>query len=72
MRAKITSKSELTMNLRQSFVFDILNDAGDVLLSSQTVECSPSTAITEIKQKVQSYQEEYERSQELPEGLEIE
>lgn len=72
MKAKITQKSELSMNLRQSFVFDILDDDGEVLLSSQTVECSPSTAITEIKQKVQSYQEEYEKSQELPEGLEIE
>ena len=71
MKAKITSKSELTMNLRQSFVFDILNDEDEVLLSSQTVECSPSTAITEIKQKVQAYQEEYEKSQELLEGMEI-
>lgn len=72
MRAIITQKSALTMNLRQSFVFDIVDDDGTVLLASQTVECSPSTAVTEIKQKIQSYQEEYERSQELPEGTEIE
>lgn len=71
MRAKITSKSELTMNLRQSFVFDILNDAGDVLLSSQTVECSPSTAVDEIKAKVQAYAEEYETSEQLEVGTEI-
>lgn len=72
MKAKITSKSELTMNLRQSFVFDIVDDEGITLLTSQTVECSPSNAITEIKQKVLAYQEEYEKSQELPEGMEIE
>lgn len=72
MKAIITQKSELSLNLKQSFVFDILDDEGEVLLSSQTVECSPSTAITEIKQKVLAYQEEYEKSQELPEGLEIE
>ena len=72
MKAIIKQKSELSLSLKQSFVFDILDDEGEILLSSQTVECSPSTAITEIKQKVQAYQEEYEKSQELPEGMEIE
>ena len=72
MKAIITQKSQLTFNLRQSFVFDIVDDEGEIILASQTVECSPSTAINEIKQKIQAYQEEYERSQELPEGMEIE
>lgn len=71
MRAIITQKSELSLSLKQSFVFDILDDEGEVLLSSQTVECSPSNAVNEIKQKLQAYEEEYELSQDLPEGLEI-
>ena len=38
MRAIITQKSALTMNLRQSFIFDIIDNDGAVLLASQTVD----------------------------------
>jgi hypothetical protein len=50
----------------------MLDDDNQTILTSQTVECSPSTAVDEIKQKVKAYEEEYERSQQLPEGMEIE
>lgn len=71
MKAIITQKSELTLNLRQYFTFDILSDTGEVILTSQAIECSPSTAIEEIRAKVQAYADEYETSQELEVGTEI-
>lgn len=71
MKARITQKSELTLNLNQHFTFDILDDDGNTVLTSQTVECSPSVAVTEITNKLQAYQTEYETSQDLPVGMEI-
>jgi len=71
MRAKITTKSELTLNLSQHFTFDILDDDGNTVLTSQTVECSPSNAVAEIAAKLQAYQAEYEKSQDLEVGMEI-
>lgn len=71
MKAKITQKSELTLNLKQYFTFDILSDSGETILTSQAIECSPSTAVEEIKAKVQACAEEYETSQELEVGTEI-
>lgn len=71
MKAKITQKSELTLNLRQYFTFDILSDTGETILTSQAIECSPSTAVEEIKAKVQAYADEYETSEQLEVGTEI-
>jgi len=71
MKAKITQKSELTLNLNQHFTFDILDDDGNTVLTSQTVECSPSNAVAEIAAKLQAYQAEYEKSQDLEVGMEI-
>lgn len=72
MKAKITDKSELTLQLTQHFTFDILNDEGEPLLISQSIECSPSNAINEIKAKIAAYQSEYELSaEELEIGTEI-
>lgn len=71
MKAIITQKSELTLNLTQHFVFDVISDDDVVLLSSQSVECSPSNAINEIKSKVALFAEEYEKSHQLEVGTEI-
>lgn len=71
MKAIITAKSELTLNLNQHFTFDILDDDGNTVLTSQTVECSPSNAVAEIAAKLQAYQQEYEKSEELEVGMEI-
>jgi len=71
MKAIITQKSELTLNLNQHFTFDILDDDGNTVLTSQTVECSPSNAVAEIAAKLQAYQAEYETSQDLEVGMEI-
>lgn len=71
MKAIITQKSELTLNLTQHFTFDVISDEGEAILTSQTVECVPSNAVNEIKSRVQAYEAEYQVSQELPEGLEI-
>jgi len=71
MKAIITQKSELTLNLNQHFTFDILDDDGNTVLTSQTVECSPSNAVAEIAAKLQAYQAEYEKSQDLEVGMEI-
>jgi len=71
MKAIITAKSELTLNLNQHFTFDILDDDGNTVLTSQTVECSPSNAVAEIAAKLQAYQAEYEKSQDLEVGMEI-
>ena len=71
MKAIITQKSELTLNLNQHFTFDIVGDDGEQILTSQTIECSPSTAVQELTAKLNAYQEEYTKSQELEIGMEI-
>lgn len=70
MKAVITQKSELTLNLSQHFTFDIV-DGDTPILTSQTMECSPSTAVQELTAKLNAYQEEYTKSEELPVGMEI-
>ena len=70
MRAIITQKSELDLNLQQSYTFDILN-GDEVILSSQAIRCSPSQAEDEIRNKVAAYEVEYQLSEQLEEGTEI-
>ena len=70
MKAIITQKSELDLNLQQSYTFDILN-GDEVILTSQVVRCSPSQAIDEIRTKVAAYEAEYEVSEQLDEGTEV-
>lgn len=70
MKAIITQKSELDLNLQQSYVFDVLN-SDEVILTSQEVRCSPSQANNEIKTKLDAYATEYELSQQIEEGTEI-
>ena len=70
MKAVITQKSELDLNLQQSYTFDIL-EGDEVILSSQAVRCSPSQAEDEIRNKVAAYETEYQLSQQLEEGTEI-
>ena len=70
MKAIITQKSELDLNLQQSYTFDILN-GDEVILTSQVVRCSPSQATDEIKAKVAAYEAEYQLSQQLAEGTEV-
>lgn len=71
MKLVITQKSELTLNLNQHFTFDIVGDEGEAILTSQTMECSPSTAVTELTAKLNAYQDEYAKSEDLPVGMEI-
>jgi hypothetical protein len=70
MRAIITQKSELDLNLQQSYTFDIL-EGDEAILTSQTVRCSPSQAEDEIRAKVAAYEVEYQLSEQLEEGTEI-
>lgn len=70
MKARITQKSELDLNLQQSYTFDILN-GDEVILSSQAIRCSPSQAADEIRAKVAAYEAEYQLSEQLEEGTEI-
>lgn len=70
MRARITQKSELDLNLQQSYTFDIL-EGDTIVLSSQAIRCSPSQATDEIKAKVAAYEVEYQLSAQLEEGTEI-
>jgi len=70
MKLIITAKSELTLNLNQHFTFDIV-DGDTTILTSQTMECSPSTAVQDLTAKLNAYQEEYTKSEDLPVGLEI-
>lgn len=71
MRAIITQKSEISLDLQQSVTFDVLADDGTVILSSQTVQASPSQVSQVIKDKLTAYQTEYELSQQLEVGAEI-
>ncbi len=70
MKAIITQKSELDLNLQQSYSFDVL-DGGEVILTSQEVRCSPSQAEDEIKSRLDAYSTEYELSKQIEEGTEI-
>lgn len=70
MKAIITSKSELTLNLTQQFIFDIV-DGDNVVLSSQVVEAIPSHAEAEIKNHLDAFVAEYEASQNIEIGTEI-
>ena len=70
MRAIITQKSELDLNLQQSYTFDIL-EGDEVILTSQAIRCSPSQAIEEIRTKVAAYEAEYQLSEQLEEGTEV-
>jgi hypothetical protein len=70
MKAIITSKSELTLNLTQHFVFDIV-DGDTPILTSQVVEAVPSNAEAEIKSRLDAFVAEYEISQNIQIGMEI-
>lgn len=70
MKAIITSKSELTLNLTQQFIFDIV-DGDNVVLSSQVVEAIPSHAEAEIKNHLDAFVAEYQASQSIEIGTEI-
>jgi hypothetical protein len=70
MKAIITSKSELTLNLTQHFVFDIV-DGDTPILTSQVVEAVPSNAEAEIKSRLDAFVAEYEISQNIEIGMEI-
>lgn len=70
MKAKITQKSELDLNLQQSFTFDIL-DGETPVLTSQSLRCSPSQLEQEILNKLSAYETEYQLSQQIDEGTEI-
>ena len=70
MRAIITSKSELTLNLTQQFIFDILDD-DQTILTSQVVEAIPSHAEAEIKNRLDAFVAEYQASQDIEIGTEI-
>lgn len=70
MKAIITSKSELTLNLTQQFIFDIVD--GDIaILTSQVVEAIPSHAEAEIKNRLDAFVAEYQASQDIEIGMEI-
>jgi len=71
MKAKIKDKSQLTLQLKQYFTFDILSDEGEVLLADQTIEATPSNAIEDIRKKLSEYQTEYELSASIELELEI-
>jgi hypothetical protein len=70
MKAIITSKSELTLNLTQQFIFDIVDD-DQAILTSQVVEAIPSHAEAEIKNKLDAFAAEYQVSQDIEIGTEI-
>jgi len=72
MKAIITGKTELKFGLKQMFTFDIVDDDGKVVLSNQSMDCIPSNAVSEIRSEVAKYQAEYEISNELAIGTEIE
>ena len=70
MKAIITQKSELDLNLQQSYTFDIL-EGDEAILTNQAIRCSPSQAEDEIRAKVAAYETEYQLSAQLEEGTEI-
>lgn len=71
MKARITSKSEIRLDLNQDVMFDILTDNDQTVLTSQTMAGPPSQLANMIKEKLLAYQVEYDVSQQLEIGAEI-
>lgn len=71
MKAIITQKSELEINLTKFYTFDIVDDDGSVILSSQVIQCRPSEATDSIKAKVAAFESEYEQDADIEVGSEV-
>lgn len=71
MKAIIKSASNINGNLIQDIVYDILNDDDQVIFEGLTISCLPSEASLIIKNSLTKYVDEYERSLEVTEGMEI-
>jgi len=70
MKALITAKSELSLNLTKFYTFDVVSD-GEVILSSQSVECRPSELQDVIKNKLDDFTVEYEKDLDIEVGQEV-
>lgn len=72
MKAKITAKSELRWPaLVRDYTFDILDDEGELILGSQSVEARPSEISGRIQQIVTEYQVAFEDENDVEIGAEI-
>ena len=72
MKAKITNKSELRLSdLTREYIFDILDDSGEIVLANQTITTRPSTVVADLQAKVAEYQAVYEDENDAEVGEEI-
>lgn len=71
MKAIITQKSELEVNLTKFYTFDIVEDDGTPISTSQVVQCRPSEVNEVVKAKVAAFQEEFEKDIDIEVGTEI-
>ncbi len=72
MKAKITNKSELRLSdLTREYVFDILDDSGEIVLANQRITTRPSTVVTDVQEKVAEYEVAYEDQNDVEVGQEI-
>lgn len=72
MKAIITDKSELRLSdLTREYTFDIVDDEGEAILTSQVITSQPSSVVTQIQAIVAEYQVVYEDENDVEVGEEI-
>ncbi len=72
MKAKITAKSELRLSdLTREYTFDIVDDEGEPILTSQVITSQPSGVVSRIQSVVAEYQAVYEDDNDVEVGEEV-
>ncbi len=72
MKAKITAKSELRLSdLTREYTFDIVDDEGENILTSQVISSRPSEVVGQLQNTVSEYQTVYEDTNDVEIGQEV-
>lgn len=72
MKAIIKSKSELRLSdLTREYTFDIVDDEGEPILTSQVITSQPSEVVSRIQSVVAEYQAVYEDDNDVEVGEEV-
>jgi hypothetical protein len=72
MKAIITAKSELRLSdLTREYTFDIVDDDGENILTSQVISSRPSEVVGQLQNIVSAYQTVYEDTNDVEIGQEV-
>lgn len=66
MKARITGKSELRLtDLTRDYTFDIIDDDGKEILTSQSLTAQPKDVVSQIQAKVAEYEKVYQEANDV-------